>query len=509
MLFNSFAFIFLFLPLSLLLYFILSKNKNPFYQQLWLSLASFFFYACWNKLYLILLLSSVCINFAFAQQLMQKKDKMMLGVAIFFNIAVLIYFKYMGFFVDNLSWLFNSSFSIQKIALPLGISFITFQKITYIVDVYRGKVKNNDFLAYLVYISFFPQLIAGPIVHYNQIMPQFSSRQPKRFKYINFNLGMSLFMVGLAKKVIFADTAATYSDPVFAALEQGIGLTFQETWVGVLAYTFQIYFDFSGYSDMAIGLARMFGVRLPINFNSPYKAASIIQFWRCWHMTLSRFLRDYVYIPLGGNRCSPFRKQINLLATMLIGGLWHGANWTFVIWGGLHGSYLILNHLWVHLCSKLGWRKLPTLTIYKYAMQLVTFIAVVFAWVFFRSPNFHTAQTAMHGLLGKHGFGIPITSYLHNMPFLYYLQTYLGIEKGNGLTILGTVFYLWLMLMMVWLLPNSQELMRMMRWRAISKLKILIWRPNVIHFFYTVGLFYVNLGIMFNFTIKPFEYFAF
>lgn len=508
MLFNSFPFIFIFFPITVLIYFLLSKSKNSFLQLMWLAGSSFLFYAYWKKTYLILLLGSVCVNFAFAQYIMQDKNKFIFILGLIFNIAVLFYFKYTAFFIHNIAKLTGFHLSIPNIALPLGISFITFQKIAYLVDVYRGNVKETHFLNYLVFISFFPQLIAGPIVHYNQLMPQFSNIRTKRFNYKNFNIGMTLFVIGLAKKVILADNAALYSDPVFAAMNKGIALTFQETWVGVLAYTFQIYFDFSGYSDMAIGLARILGIRLPLNFNSPYKSFNIIEFWRRWHMTLSRFLRDYIYIPLGGNRQGIVRKHTNLMITMLIGGLWHGANWTFVIWGGLHGLYLMVNHLWVSICNTLAWSRMTHSFIYKLIATLFTFFLVTLAWVFFRSANMATAKTAFHGLFGFHGFGIPKTSYLHQMPFINMVNSILPITPSPVMTALASLLYLVFMLVIIWLLPNSQELVRIIRKPGLS-LKLLAWKPNFVHLTLTMCLLYTSLGFMCDFDIKPFEYFAF
>lgn len=509
MLFNSFPFIFLFLPVVLLGYFLLSNSKHVILQLMWITVLSFIFYACWNKVYLILLLGSVCINFVFAQHLMRDKNKFILILGILFNILVIVYFKYTGFVLQNIAYITQLDIHIPHIALPLGISFITFQKIAYLVDVYRGKVKDDSFLNYLVFISFFPQLIAGPIVHYNQLMPQFSNKRAKRFSYINFNVGISLFVIGLVKKVIFADTAALYSDPVFDAMNQGIHLTFVETWIGVLAYTFQIYFDFSGYSDMAIGLARMFGIRLPINFNSPYKAVNIIEFWRRWHITLSHFLRDYVYIPLGGNRKGALKKHGNLMATMLLGGLWHGANWTFVIWGGLHGLFLIINHAWAALIQRMGLTFIVDTKIYRVMTVLLTFTSVVCAWVFFRAPNMATARVAFSGLFGQNGYAIPTSSYLYNMPIVHLVKNWNHSDVSLSITWIGSLLYLLSMFVVIWLLPNSQELIRGVRWKSPQALRALVWRPSFAHFAFSLGMFYLCITFMCKFETKPFEYFAF
>ncbi|MBA3662553.1 MAG: MBOAT family protein [Gammaproteobacteria bacterium] len=510
MLFNSFSFIFIFLPLALTIYYLLARSSSATLQMLWLTLISFVFYACWKKIYLLLLIGSVGVNYTFAHFLMQYKNKYLLTMGLIFNIGVLVYFKYAGFFLENISALSGIDLSITHIALPLGISFITFQKITYLLDIYRGRIEQNHFLNFLVFISFFPQLIAGPIVRYNQMMPQFSNTRPKRFRYSYFNLGMSLFIFGLAKKVLLADTAALYVDPAYAAMQQGASLSFVETWVAVLAYTFQIYFDFSGYSDMAIGLAKMFGIRLPLNFNSPYKAKNIIEFWRRWHMTLSFFLRDFVYIPLGGNRQGTKRKHANLMATMLLGGLWHGANWTFVLWGGVHGLLLVTNHLWHNVLINLKWEKVQHQLSYRVLALLLTFVCVILAWVLFRAPDMKTANIVYTGLLGLHGFAVLPDSYLHHTPAVPFLHKYLHLAYSPQLTIYASCIYVLGMLSVIWLLPNTQQLLRRAKNVNLTGLnKILVWRPGFAHLFFTTMLFYVALAIMLDFHPKPFEYFAF
>lgn len=506
MLFNSLQFIFLFLPITALIYFKLGNLNKSFFQMLWLSGMSFLFYAYWNKIYLILLLSSVCVNYAIAQHLLSEKDKPILIFGIMFNILVLAYFKYSGFIFKNLAFISGVKISFHEIILPLGISFITFQKIAYLVDVYRGRVKENSFIRFLTFISFFPQLIAGPIVHYNQIMPQFKNTYPKQFRVINFNIGITFFIIGLAKKVILADTAAQFSDPVFSILSQRGHPTFQECWVAMFSYSFQIYFDFSGYSDMAIGLAKIFGIQLPLNFNSPYKALNIIDFWRRWHMTLSFFLRDYVYIPLGGNRDGERRKHYNLMLTMLLGGLWHGANWTFVLWGGLHGLMLIINHLWRELRTKFNWNF--SSPIYKPVTIVMTFLAVTLVWTLFRAPTLKVARHAFKGLSGFYGFGIPDTSYLHTTPIINLWEAMGGVIQKD-LTPLLTLLYLFSMFCLIWFLPNTQELVRRMRIDGFKLFAFLQWRPGFAHFVGINTVFFISIVFMCAFEVKPFEYFAF
>lgn len=508
MLFNSYLFIFLFLPIALSVYFFLGRNKTPVAQMVWIAFWSCVFYAYWKPIFLLLLMTSVCVNYSVACSLMKNKSKVIFTVGIIFNILVIAYFKYKGFLLENFNALTSSHLRIHHLALPLGISFITFQKIAYLVDVYRGKVVEKNFLRYLVFISFFPQLIAGPIVHYNPLMSQFSHKHPKKLRYENMAVGLTLFTIGLAKKVLLADTLASYADSAFSAGMASVHLTFFESWVGVLAYTFQIYFDFSGYSDMAIGLARMFGVRLPINFNSPYKSANIIDFWRRWHITLSHFLRDYVYIPLGGNRKGELRKFVNLMATMLIGGLWHGANWTFVIWGGIHGALLTMNHLWVEACEKLGWHQLTKSYFYKLFARSATFIAVAFAWVFFRMQSLGGAKFILKGMIGVYGLKVSENSYLfHVTNRLSNALVDFGYHPDPVLT---PALFLFFIMGLIWFLPNSQQLMRYRnRWEGIKALQFLIWKPRAIYLLGTMALFYASLVVMLDFKFKPFAYFAF
>lgn len=350
MLFNSYTYILVFLPAALLVFHALRRMRLHRSSLLSLVVFSLVFYAWWNPVYLLLLVPLTLANFAIATRIARARDSqptlaralMISGVTG--NLGVLGYFKYANFFVDNVDRLLGLDWVLAAVVLPLGISFFTFQKIAFIVDSYRGKIDRYDLLEFALFVSFFPQLIAGPIVHHSEVLPQFRQRSPALNEL--FPMGLTIFVMGLAKKVLLADNAARYATPAFDAAAAGDHLGMWGAWNGVLAYTAQLYFDFSGYTDMAIGAALLFGIRLPLNFASPYKAQSIIDFWRRWHMTLSRFLRDYLYVPLGGNRHGEARRYANLLATMVLGGLWHGAAWTFVFWGALHGAYLVVNHLW-------------------------------------------------------------------------------------------------------------------------------------------------------------------
>jgi alginate O-acetyltransferase complex protein AlgI len=317
---------------------------------------------------------------------------------------VLAYFKYSMFIVENVGALTGLDFGIHAIVLPLGISFFTFQKVAYLVDAAEGKAAEYRFLDYCLFVTFFPQLIAGPIVHHSQMMPQFRRPEAMRFSHADFAMGLTFFTAGLWKKVVLADTLATYATPVFSAASEQ-ALTASEAWKGAIAYALQLYFDFSGYSDMAIGLGLLFGIRLPFNFASPYKAVNIIDFWRRWHMTLSKFLRDYLYVPLGGNRQGSTRRYVNLFLTMLIGGLWHGAAWTFVIWGALHGVFLIVNHGWRALRTALGWTSAETAA-GRWAARGLTFLCVTISWVFFRAESVGDAMEMLRAMAGLNGWTV-------------------------------------------------------------------------------------------------------
>lgn len=394
MLFNSFEFIFFFLPIAFTGYFLLNSKGYVVLAKFYLVAASLFFYSWWHVIYLPLILLSMAFNFWAASKLKpdsenSKASKSFLAVAVTVNLVLLGYFKYSDFFIENLNFVFDSDINLLNLALPLAISFFTFQQIAYLVDSYRGETKKEGFLNYAVFVSFFPQLIAGPIVHHKEMMPQFSDANNRSINYENIAKGLFIFSIGLFKKVVIADSFAVWAT---AGFDQASQLYFFEAWATSLSYTFQLYFDFSGYTDMAIGIALMFNIILPLNFNSPYQAINIQDFWRRWHITLSRFLKDYVYIPLGGNRQGPLRTYSNLMATFIIGGIWHGAGWTFVFWGFLHGFALCVHRLW----SRLGLR------CWTWLGWLITFNFVNMAWIFFRAENWSDAIKVLKGMLGLH-----------------------------------------------------------------------------------------------------------
>ena len=405
MLFNSFEFIFVFLPITILVFHLIGKQGHHRVAIAWLVGASLFFYGWWNPAYLGLMIFSILFNYSIGASLsntsghkLSSKTILTIGVAV--NLVVLGYYKYANFFVDTLNSLGDTHLILHEVILPLAISFFTFQQIAYLVDTYRGETKEYNFLHYCLFVTFFPQLIAGPIVHHKEMLPQFAKDVVYKLNSRNLAIGLTIFTLGLFKKVVLADGISVYATPVFDAAEAGVVLTFFEAWAGALAYTFQLYFDFSGYSDMAIGIARMFGIRLPLNFNSPYKATSIIDFWRRWHITLSHFLRNYLYIPLGGSRKGEVRRYINLMITMVLGGLWHGAGWTFVLWGALHGFYLMINHGWSAIFK--GKIKTKVGLIIAWA---ITFLAVVISWVPFRAESIEGMGNVLSGMFGLHGVG--------------------------------------------------------------------------------------------------------
>jgi D-alanyl-lipoteichoic acid acyltransferase DltB (MBOAT superfamily) len=496
MLFNSAIFLFGFLPVTLLLFFLLGRFSIPA-ARLWLAGASLFFYAWWNPPYLILLGISIVFNYGVGWLLQNPRAlpprlprRLVLITGLAFNLGFLGYFKYSAFFIENLDALTGADFVVTHIALPLAISFFTFQKIAYLVDSYLGKVKENNFLNYVLFAAFFPQLIAGPIVHYSEIFPQFKKPQTYRFQWINFTDGMTLFLLGLAKKVVLADEFARYSDVVFSNAQSGAAISLVPAWVGALSYTLQLYFDFSGYSDMAIGLAKMFNVALPLNFWSPYKADSIIEFWRHWHMTLSRFLRDYVYIPLGGNRDGEPKRYRNLIATMLVGGIWHGAGWTYVLWGAMHGTALAGNHLWQ---SRFGGRVHGFL--YRAAAHAATLLVVICGWVIFRSPSLAAAGRVFSGMANGHGAYLP-DQVLDLAPPLRRIFSGLGqVPYLGDSTVMGT-FEIFVMLALgyaiVLLAPNLYQMSRRARLAAVA-----------------VSFAFAMQKILFAGSMSPFLYFQF
>jgi alginate O-acetyltransferase complex protein AlgI len=435
MLFTSPVFLFGLLPITLLGAVIIARIA-PNLLIGWLLIASMVFYAWWSPTFLLLFALSTLVNWSLAHAIVRQNGGRRVGllaIGLIWNLGLLAYFKYADFLIGIVDDVGGAHWPLLHIVLPLGISFFTFQKIAYLVDVHRRTAAPGRLLEFALFVFFFPQLIAGPIVHHAEIMPQLRLL-PKRYGepghyFDDLAIGFTLMLIGLVKKVVIADQLAPGASPVFELAARGHTIGFALALQAALSFAGQLYFDFSGYSDMAIGLARMFGIRMPANFNSPYQALTIIDFWRRWHMTLSRFLRDYVYIPLGGNRAGTMRRYSNLMFVMLVGGLWHGAGWTFVLWGALHGFYLLVAHAWQwrsrhHLNPVLAWA--------------TTLVAVIAAWIVFRASDLAAAGNILAGLFGRHGF-------LSQVPFP---------EKTDP------VIRAVLALALACLAPNSQQIMR-------------------------------------------------
>ena len=461
MLFNSYAFIFGFLPITLIVFFGLTKFRLLKIATAWLVIASLAFYAYWNIAYLPLLLISIGCNYFIGKSIEHvqpatHQSKKLLWIGIGINLALLAYYKYATFFITSLEHLLSTDWQVPEIILPLGISFYTFTQTAYLVDAYHGKTKNYNIITYSLFVTFFPHLIAGPILDDKEIIPQFHKLRNFVFSHKNLAQGLTLFTLGLFKKVIIGDNLSPWVAPVF---NHAADVSFLEAWAGALSYTLQLYFDFSGYSDMAVGLGLMLNINLPVNFDSPYKATSISDFWRRWHITLSNFLRDYLYIPLGGNRKGEIRRYNNLLITMLLGGLWHGAGWTFVVWGGLHGIFLCINHWW-----RQHGKRLP-----KFIAWVITFSAVVVSWVYFRARTLSDAREIVKTMVGMKGI-VLAKSYESTLNWLTpfgvqfnQTQSYLNVD-ARILTVLAGL------LLCVTLLPNTQQLMQQFKpnwWWAV------------------------------------------
>jgi alginate O-acetyltransferase complex protein AlgI len=464
MLFNSYGFLFFFLPVVLGGFYFASRYGGK-YGAGWLVFASLFFYGYWDTKYLLLLLLSIVFNFFMGQRICRAAAsgggrKNYLVAAIVANLLALAYFKYANFFLENV--LAGRSVHLD-IVLPLGISFYTFTQIAYLVDAYSKRADEKNFYHYTLFVTFFPHLIAGPVLHHKDMMPQFARSQTYEVNWAHLASGLILFSAGLAKKLMFADEFAPYVAAVFdAAGNNAVMLTIYEAWAVALAYTLQIYFDFSGYTDMALGLALMFNIKLPRNFDSPYKATSIINFWRRWHITLSTFLRDYLYISLGGNRKGVLRRYANLFATMLLGGMWHGAGWTFIVWGALHGLYLVVNHLW--RTALLGGRQSMVPRWFSGSVcWLLTFVAVVIAWVIFRAKDMPEAIKILQAMFGIAYHPIALQDVLHG-------HLLVATElPGHELVRLALLGLFWVLI-----LPNSNRLQYLDKGRLSALLQALI-----------------------------------
>lgn len=492
MLFNSSYFIFIFLPIVVFFFYAITGKFSVTASILWLFICSLFFYAWWDASFVLVLLLSICTNYSLSLLIVASLSKnnraarLFFIAGILFNLSLIGYFKYSNFIVNNVNLFFNNNLALDNVILPLGISFFTFQQIAYLSDCYRGTIKPSKILPYSLFVSFFPQLVAGPIVRFQTITPQLTSKYLSKLNYVNLSKGLSFFIIGLFKKVILADTIAVISNAVFHQASIGNPVGLYHSWAGALAYTFQLYFDFSGYCDMAIGLGLLFNIKLPVNFNSPYKATSVIDFWRRWHITLSYFLRDYLYIPLGGNRKGLNRRNANLMATMLLCGLWHGASWTFIAWGGLHGILILINHAYRYLTTKFNF--LECFNRNALLSRSITFITVTFAWVLFRAESFQATSIIWNGMLGFYGVEPQLPYY------------WLTLLVALALIVFGA--------------PNSQTYLRydspskvgLQQYNTIfSKLN---WKPSLLHFLFIGLLLVTALGAMVR-NVTEFLYYQF
>jgi D-alanyl-lipoteichoic acid acyltransferase DltB (MBOAT superfamily) len=407
MLFNSHVFLFVFLPAALLVYFGLGHRGRTREALFSLLAASLVFYGWWSAGYVLLLVASLTFDYLLGARIAslssvdKRRARWLLIAGLTIDLGLLAYFKYSGFLVENLQALLGTRWDYTPPRLPLAISFYTFQQVAYLVDCYRTGHREPSVLRYGLFVTFFPHEIAGPLVNHREMLPQFASPDVARPRSERLTVGLTCFFRGLFKKVAVADVVAQFANPVFAAAGQGVPVGLVDGWVGAIAFSLQLYFDFSGYSDMAIGLAWMFNIRLPLNFDTPYRSASIVEFWRRWHISLSRFLRDYLYVALGGNRKGRVRRYVNLMLTMLLGGLWHGAGWNFLLWGGLHGALLVVTHVWTSLRERWGLAPLGQEGRWTRPLAIgATYVAVVVAWVFFRAETLEGALGVLRGMAG-------------------------------------------------------------------------------------------------------------
>jgi alginate O-acetyltransferase complex protein AlgI len=500
MLFTSLAFAFAFLPLVFAGFFLIARSSQTG-AAAWLFGASLFFYGYWMPAFTALLVASICMNFFVGVRIGKTLQsqyspaakavaKRWLIAGLSLNLVLLAYFKYANFFVDSLNTALGFDWNIGRVVLPIGISFFTFTQIAFIADAYQKGIREYKFIHYGLFVTYFPHLVAGPVLHHAQMMPQFGHNATYRLNASNIAGGLAIFSIGLFKKIVLADGVSPYADTVFDASDKGAIPTQTEAWLAALAYTFQLYFDFSGYSDMAIGLSLLFNIKLPFNFDSPYRAFNITEFWRRWHMTLSAFLRDYLYIPLGGNRHGAWRRYGNLFTTMLLGGLWHGANWTFVFWGGLHGTYLAINHGFQAICA----RHAPSLMnngALRIAGWALTLLAVIVAWVFFRATTFSGATSILQGMAGT--AALSVTQGIH--PLLWNA----GLDPERGIAcclVLGVIAFL---------MPNSNRI-------GIKALAVcqrsLSTRAWLMGFSFAAALLLIVVNATRS-TVSPFIYFNF
>lgn len=513
MLFNSLGYLLFFLPLTVLVFQVFSRAPNTERQIFWLVLASLFFYASWKPIYLLLILASIAVNFTIGKQLARSQSgniRYWLFIGVCFNLCLLGYFKYAGFFTEGLHALGLWLIPIPEITLPLAISFFTFQQIAYLVDVSRKDCEEYQLHHYALFVLFFPQLIAGPIVHHTEMMPQFSKLRQAAQLPTDFAVGITFIAIGLFKKVVMADSLALIADPVFSTAVGQDSINGVDALLGVFAFSFQVYFDFSGYTDIAIGSARLFGIRLPENFSSPYKSRSIIEIWSRWHMTLSRFLRDYLYIPLGGSRRGTFKRYRNLIITMVLGGLWHGAAWTFVVWGAMHGVFLCINHGWRTVISRLGLQSAWNSAALQPVFVVITFTAWSIALTVFRAEDLASSWTIINSAFFDVSTTQPgLLEDALDKGLLQRLVTISGIATGSY----AAIYIIMLACTVIcWALPNSQELLIdydpvFMTDSSLNKAGAISWRPTLYFAAFTALLLAISLLSLSS--ISRFIYFQF
>ncbi len=507
MLFNSYSFIFLFLPISFFYFFLISKSNIKNLNLLFLILISFLFYSFWNKIYVFLLLGSICGNFIFAKTIIAFNDnnkikikKIIFVIGVSLNVLLLGYFKYFNFFIENINLLFESSFAYKNIILPLAISFFTVQQINFLIEIYFNKNKDFKFLKYFLFVSFFPQLVAGPIVTYSDLIPQFEKDKLVNIRS-NIILGLIIFTIGLFKKVVLADSIGFYADELFKIKDFEQNLNFIDVFIGSLAFTFQIYFDFSGYSDMAIGLARIFSIKLPINFKSPYKSKNIILYWKAWHITFTSFITTKIYLPLN---LFFTKKIINITKNkftincigiflpmafaFLVSGFWHGASWNFILWGLAHGILLIINHSFVILkgnknfIPKTQIMKIIAMIYDNYFKVFFTFIVINLVNILFRSEKFEQSL-----FLYKSFFNFsPLIGIYQNYSFIF--------------------IFILILFVIVWFLPNNQELIKQIE-KKLNKKYLNILSFKFIYLFIFLLMFIMSL--LFMKSSPEFIYFQF
>ncbi len=484
MIFSSYEFVLLFLPIALLGFWTVSRWGGGRAALWWMVLASLFFYGWWNPIYLPLLLGLMTINYgvgmAIERAQVGRRALLVTGIAI--NLGALSYFKYANFFLGTIDQLAGTSWNPAPILLPLAISFFTFQKIAYLVDVYRGEVRNQGFVQYAFFVTFFPQLIAGPIVHYKEMVPQLLAKPRFSPQATNIAIGLTIFTVGLFKKVVLADGIAYYANPIFREAGAGHDVDFFLAWAGGIAYSLQLYFDFSGYSDMATGLARLVGLKLPINFDSPYKSKSMAELWRRWHITLMRFMRAYLYFPLGGNRGSPSRQYFNVFIVMFLCGAWHGSGWTFLLFGIYHGLVMVVYRMWTQLRQAAGLTR-------EYAWwdnglaRALTLMAWVFGLTLFRSPDLATFGQMASGMAGLNGANLPLHWQGALAPLASLFSTlHIGFE--NAPVMLNSQIVLWMagLAAITFFTPNIYQLLSrfdpVLLEEPLAPTRWPLWRPG-------------------------------